>query len=153
MRVASLLPPAVLLVDDSRDGLLVRRALLEEQGFRVQIARNGEEGLKLYDTCDFDVVVTDYRMPAMNGIELIERIRSRCPLARVVLLSRAVEQLGLSEENTGADMVIAKNSAEAGKLVRAVKRLAARPASKKKPPRKPAAPEVGARSHARVVRA
>src|SRR3954470_6312023 len=43
MKAASSQPSTVLLVDDSRDGLLVRRALLEEQGFTVQIARNGEE--------------------------------------------------------------------------------------------------------------
>jgi CheY-like chemotaxis protein len=146
MRVASVLPQAVLLVDDSRDGLLVRRALLEEQGFRVQIARNGEEGLKLFEASLFDVVVTDYRMPSMNGVELIERIRARSPEARIVLLSRAVEALGLNEQNTGADAVIAKNSAEAGKLVRAVKRLAVRPPARKKAARKPVAKEFAART-------
>ena len=150
MRVASPLPPAVLLVDDSRDGLLVRRALLEEQGFRVQIARNGEEGLKLYESSHFDVVVTDYRMPGMNGVQMIEFIRVLSPHARVVLLSRGVEPLGLTEQNTGADAVIAKNSSEAAKLVRTVKRLASRAPSRKKSTRKPVASEFGSRSHVRA---
>jgi len=132
MKFTSSLSPNVLLVDDSRDGLLVRRALLEEQGLQVQIAGNGQEGLDLFEQFHFDVVVTDYRMPVMTGIELIRRIREKKPYARVVLLSGVAEPLGLTEENTGADAVIAKNSNEPAHLIRWVKRLINRA------PRKPA---------------
>jgi CheY-like chemotaxis protein len=133
--------PNILLVDDSRDGLLVRRALLEELGYSVQIAISGEEGLKLYESSRFDVVVTDYRMPRMNGKELIVRIRQLNPNARVIMLSGFVEPLGLTEQNTGADAVIAKTSNEAAHLVRSVKRLVSRgtrkpPASQKNQPRR-----------------
>jgi CheY-like chemotaxis protein len=129
--------PNILLVDDSRDGLLVRRALLEELGYTVQIAINGEEGLKLFQSSAFDVVVTDYRMPLMDGRELIERIRQVDPNARVIMLSGFVEPLGLTEQNTGADAVIAKTSNEPAHLLRSVKRLVHRgarkpPASQKK---------------------
>src|SRR5690242_3997221 len=110
MKSSPSLPPSVLLVDDNQDGLLVRRALLEEQGYRVEMAANGEEGLKVYEAGHFDVVVTDYRMPVMGGVELIRRIRANQPHARFVLLSGFVEPLGLTQENTGADAVIAKNS-------------------------------------------
>lgn len=135
MKSASSLPPSVLLVDDSRDGLLVRRALLEEQGFAVHIAHSGEEGLNLFARRQFDVVVTDFRMPAgMNGIDLIGHIHALKPGTPIVLLSSLVEALGLNQENTGADAVIAKNSNEAGHLIRWVKRLINRP-----PARKPAA--------------
>src|ERR1039458_5771231 len=79
--------PNILLVDDNRDGLLVRRSLLEEAGCRVQIASNGEEGLKLFESFPFDVVVTDYRMPRMDGGELIQRIRQLKHHARIILLS------------------------------------------------------------------
>jgi CheY-like chemotaxis protein len=123
----------VLLVDDNRDGLLVRRALLEEQGFQVELARNGEEGLKLFESFSFDVVVTDYRMPVMSGTELIGHLRKRNPQVRVVLLSSLVEPLGLTEENTGADAVVAKNSSEPTHLLRSVRRLTAGPM--RKPPR------------------
>jgi CheY-like chemotaxis protein len=124
----------VLLVDDNHDGLLVRRALIEEQGIRVQVAESGEEGLRLFESSHFDVVVTDYRMPRMKGTELIERLRQLDPNVRVILLSTLVEPLGLTEQNTGADVVIAKNSREPVHLVRAVKRLLNR-ASSRKPPR------------------
>ena len=118
--------PNVLLVDDNRDGLLVRRALLEEHGFQVHSAGNGQEGLDLFERFDFEVVVTDFRMPVMTGLELIRLIRERKPHVRVVLVSGLVEPLGLTQANTGADEVIAKNSQEPARLVRSVKRLANR---------------------------
>jgi CheY-like chemotaxis protein len=124
--------PNILLVDDNRDGLLVRRALLEELGYSVSVARNGEEGLKLFESANFDVVVTDYRMPRMNGGELIQRIRKLNPNARVILLSGFVEPLGLTEENTGADAIVAKSANEPAHLVRWVKRLLNR--ATRKPP-------------------
>ena len=87
MKSSAPITPDILLVDESRDGLLVRRALLEELGYRVHVASNCEEGLKLYKTSNFDVVVTDHRLPGMNGIDLIVRIRKVNPNARVVLVS------------------------------------------------------------------
>jgi len=129
-----LLPhPTILLVDDNQDGLLVRKALLEEIGCSVETAHNGEEGLKLFNSSNFDVVVTDYRMPRMNGVELIQKIRKVNPNARVILLSGFVDPLGLTEENTGADVVITKSANEAAHLVRWVKRLVNRGTSRKPP--------------------
>jgi CheY-like chemotaxis protein len=133
MKTTSLSPAKILLVDDSRDGLIVRRLLLEELGYQVQTASTGEDALKLYPDGSFDVVVTDQRMPRMNGIELISRIRALNPHARVILLSGFVEPLGLTEENTGADVVLAKNSNEPVYLVRWIKRLASRQALRKPP--------------------
>jgi CheY-like chemotaxis protein len=124
--------PNILLVDDNRDGLLVRRSLLEEIGCCVSIALNGEEGLKLFQSGKFDVVVTDYRMPRMNGGELIQRIRALEPDARIILLSGFVEPLGLTEQNTGADAVLTKSANEPAQLLRTVKRLVNR--TVRKPP-------------------
>ncbi|MFY9725249.1 MAG: response regulator [Bryobacteraceae bacterium] len=116
-------PSKVLLVDDNPDGLLVRRQLLEELGLEVETAPNGEEGLQRFECGRYDVVVTDYRMPRMDGIEMIRRIRARDATARIILLSGFVEPLGLNEKNTGADAVIAKTSSEPAMLARSVRRL------------------------------
>lgn len=131
MKTSPVLNPTILLVDDNRDGLLVRSSLLEELGYTVQTAKNGEEGLKLFESCNFDVVVTDFKMPRLNGVELIERIRKINPTARIILLSGFVEPLGLTEENTGADAVIAKSANEPAHLVRWVKRLVNRTTPRK----------------------
>lgn len=121
----------ILLVDDNRNGLIVRKQLLEEQGYHVVTAPDGAEAFELFQPTVFDVVVTDYRMPRMNGIELIRQIRKLEPEARIILLSGMVEPLGLTEENTGADAVIAKTSNEPAHLMRWVKRLVNRTAVRK----------------------
>jgi CheY-like chemotaxis protein len=144
MKIPIATAPNILLVDDNRDGLLVRRCLLEEVGCCVQIAANGEEGLRLFKAGPFDVVVTDYRMPRMNGGELIQLIRVLDPNARIILLSGFVEPLGLTEENTGADAVIAKSANEPANLVRWVKRLVNR--AVRKPPGSQKAPQARAKA-------
>jgi CheY-like chemotaxis protein len=118
-------PAHILLVDDNHDGVLIRRALLEEQGYSVECASDGEGGFDLFQRNTYDLVVTDFRMPRMNGIDMIRRIRALRPDTRIVLLSGAVEPLGLTEANTGADAVIAKSASEPSHLIRAVKRLLA----------------------------
>ena len=132
MKIGPAAPFKILLVDDNPDGLLVRRLLLEELGLEVETALNGEEGLRRFESGSYDVVVTDYRMPRMDGIEMIRRIRERDAAARIILLSGFVEPLGLNENNTGADAVVAKTSGEPAMLARSVKRLLNR-----MPPRKP----------------
>jgi len=139
MKNPPIVPSKILLIDDNRDGLLVRRSLLEELGYRVEIADNSEEGLKLFEADSFGIVVADYKMPRINGVELIQRIRRVNPNIRVILLSGFVDPLGLTEENTGADIVIAKSSHEPAHLVRSVKRLMSRAT-----PRKPPAAQSGA---------
>ena len=133
MKISPSPHPNILLVDDNRDGLLVRKSLLEELGYCVQIASTGEEGLKFFEATNFDVVVTDYRMPRMNGAEFIRRIRALNVNAQVILLSGFVDPLGLTEGNTGADVVLSKSSNEAAHLVRWVKRLVNRAVPRKPP--------------------
>src|SRR5436305_15349620 len=100
----------VLLVDDNRDGLLVRKAILEEQGFVITTALSAEEALELFAKGKFEMLVTDFKMPKMNGIELIRRIRPLDQAVRVVLVSGFVEALGLDEKSTGADAVVNKGA-------------------------------------------
>jgi CheY-like chemotaxis protein len=124
----------ILLVDDNRQGLIARKSLLQELGYHITTAVNGEEAWELFSTQNFDVVVTDYKMPRMDGVELIKRIRQEHAGTRIILLSGFVEPLGLTEQSTGADVVIVKSAGEVGQLTRSVKRLVNQP-----PARKPAA--------------
>lgn len=143
-------PPAILLVDDSRDGSLARKAVLEEQGYRILLAMNGEEAVEILSRERVDLVVTDYRMPRMNGRELIARVKQSSPTLPVILLAGYLEMLGMSERDSGADLVLTKGAHEVTHLVRGVNRLLAR-----RPGRKP--PEVerrtrGGRAAARAAK-
>jgi CheY-like chemotaxis protein len=105
--------------------------VLEEQGYSITTACSAEDGIELFVGSTFDLVVTDYKMPRMNGTEVIARIKSECPGKPVVLISGMVDALGLNEENTGADIVLAKSSNEVSHLIRAVNRLLRAKAPKK----------------------
>jgi CheY-like chemotaxis protein len=116
-------PARILLVDDNAHGLSARRSVLEELGATIATASTASEALDALAHQPFDLVVTDYKMPRMNGIELIARLRKQSPGLPVILISGFVDSLGLSEDNTGADVVIQKSNNEVAHLVRAVSRL------------------------------
>ena len=122
----------LLMVDDNALGLQARRAVLEELGHSVTTAGSAEEALERLtaDGAAFDIVITDYKLPAMNGRELIREIVARKLPVFTVLLSGFVEPLGLSPANTGADVVLQKSSQEAAHLTRSIKTLLRR----RKPP-------------------
>jgi CheY-like chemotaxis protein len=115
--------PKVLLIDDNRHGLMARRTLLEEAGYSVETARDGNEGIEKFAGAAFDVVVTDYRMPHGGGAQVLEQVREINPRVPVVILSGYVTLLGLTEGSTGADAVLSKGPTEGQDLVRAVARL------------------------------
>jgi CheY-like chemotaxis protein len=121
----------ILLIDDNQHGLLARKLVLQERGHRVTACGSPEEALAAFEQTEFDLVVTDYRMPRMTGTELIRVIRERRPATPVILISGMVQVLGLNEENTGADEVVAKDGNEVSQIVRAVERLLRRSKSKK----------------------
>ena len=128
MKTEAPLPVTVLLVDDNIHGLSARKVILQEQGYSVDIALSGEEAWDLYQKQTYDVVVTDFRMTGMDGVELIRLIRSASPLARTILLSGFVGCLGMTEQSTGADEVICKSNREMQDLIRSIRRLHSRPA-------------------------
>ena len=123
----------LLLVDDNQDGLLARKSLLEEQQFVITTTTSGEEALEALAQGKFDLMVTDFRMPRMNGIELIRRARALQPTLSIILLSGFADALGLDEKSTGADIVINKGLHEIANLQRSVSRLLARQVARKPP--------------------
>ena len=124
-------PAHILLVDDNRLGLAARKSVLEELGHSITTALHGQEALELFSAGAFDLVITDYRMPKMDGFELIKSIRALAPAEPIILISGYAEALGMTEANTGADAVVPKNANEVTHLVREVNRLLLRGAPRK----------------------
>jgi CheY-like chemotaxis protein len=125
-------PALIVLADDNRDGILARQSVLAELGYTVIAARCGEEALRVVESQPVDLVITDYKMNPVNGVELIGSLRQSYPNLPIILLTGFAESLGLTPENTGANVVLQKSANELSALLRAVKRLL-------QPPRKPAA--------------
>jgi CheY-like chemotaxis protein len=114
----------LLMVDDNSLGLQARKAVLEELGYRVTTAGNAEDALEqLAAGSAFDIVITDYKLPAQNGKQLIQEILKRKMPVSTVLLSGFVDAMGMTEANTGADVVLQKSAHEVSQLVRSVKGL------------------------------
>jgi CheY-like chemotaxis protein len=124
----------ILLVDDNANGLAARKSVLEELGYRIVTSTSGTDALEQFSSHKFDLVITDYKMPRMDGLELIGCLRKHTPDLPIVLISGYVDTLGLDEVTTGADVVIQKSANEVSHLLRSVNRLLRR----KSPPKKPA---------------
>ena len=139
----------ILLVDDNSLGLAARRSVLEELGHKVVTSGTPHEALELCGKQRFDVVVTDYKMPKMNGVELISRLKKQQPTTSVILISGFIDTLGLNESNTGADVVIQKSSHEVSHLIRSVNRLLRK---QRQPVKKPAASQSAAKADKRKSR-
>ena len=79
--------PQVLVIDD--DAVVGRSfdRVLSAKGSEVDTALSGEEGLNDIENTQYDVVFTDIRMPGMDGIEVAERIKARCPWTPVVVIT------------------------------------------------------------------
>src|ERR1700733_13341031 len=88
---------SILLVDDNANGLKARKMVLEELGYRIVTASNGHDALEQFQPQKFDLVVTDYKMPRIDGLELIASLRKRSPELPIILVSGFVDTLGLNE--------------------------------------------------------
>lgn len=72
-------PPTILCVDDEPNILSSLRRLFRAKGFQVRIAEGGKAGLALLETESVDLVISDMRMPEMDGAQFLEHVRARWP--------------------------------------------------------------------------
>lgn len=82
-------PKRILVVDDERPVLFVLKKSLAKlgDGYEIQTARSGGEALAKMGQTPFDLVVTDLRMPGMDGLELMKRIREQYANTRLILMT------------------------------------------------------------------
>lgn len=77
----------ILIVDDEPNYLIVLSELLKEEGFETLTAQRGEDGLRIVEETDLDLVITDMRMPGMDGVELLRAIKSYNPNLPVIMIT------------------------------------------------------------------
>lgn len=78
---------AILFVDDHEVLARLSCEILEMQGYRAVSAYNGEDALQKFDQEDFDILVTDFRMEGMNGVELARKVHERHPEVPVIIVT------------------------------------------------------------------
>ncbi len=98
----------VFLVDDDKNILTSLTMLLETEGFKVNTFSDGESGLKGILDENPDVAVVDIKMPRLNGIELLKKLRKKSSIPVIFLTSKDTEIDELLGLKVGADDYITK---------------------------------------------
>lgn len=81
------IPVKILIVDDEKDFVEMFSLRLTGQGEKVSTAYSGQEALDLLEKTQIDVVILDIRMPGMDGIETLKKIKAAHPLVEVIMLT------------------------------------------------------------------
>src|SRR5580698_8737097 len=109
--VPSLLKPLVLVVEDEAALATMLRYNLEKQGYRVEEAADGQEALTRIAETQPDLVLLDWMLPQMSGLEVCRQIRRRSAtrdLPVIMVTARTEDQDAVRGLNTGADDYITK---------------------------------------------
>ncbi len=99
----------VLVVDDEDDARDVEVEVLKSLGYRTLTARSGEEAIQVFDARHPPIVLTDWAMPGMSGLELCIALKARQPKTYIILATGFGENARLLEgERAGADDFLRK---------------------------------------------
>jgi CheY-like chemotaxis protein len=100
MTISRINPSRILVVDDEPFVCESIRMLLSFEGHSVTTAHTAEEALRIFSPQEFDVLITDYAMPGMQGSELAAEIREQAPGLPVLLVTAYADML----DSWGADL-------------------------------------------------
>ena|SRR5690242_16219791 len=115
---------AILCIDDEEPALVVRRRLLEKVGYRVFTALTGKEGIEIFRYQPFDLVILDYWMADMDGLDVAAELKRFKPKTPIIILSgyTAILDEGLGK----VDLWLRKGEADPEQLITAVAQLLSR---------------------------
>ena len=87
-------PRARLLIvdDEDYDVFALQRGLGKLPDCQVDTASSGEQALQLFEKGPFDVLITDYNMPGMDGLMLAARVRQLYPQTAIIMVSGSIER-------------------------------------------------------------
>ncbi|MBW2199227.1 MAG: sigma-54-dependent Fis family transcriptional regulator [Deltaproteobacteria bacterium] len=77
----------ILIVDDEKNYPPILSAVLKEEGFETFTANSGPEALQILENSDVDLVLTDMKMPVMDGIELLEKVKMKDPKLPIIMMT------------------------------------------------------------------
>jgi DNA-binding response OmpR family regulator len=98
-----------LLVEDDAPFALLARSVLEQEGFAVDVATTGSDGLSLGLVNDYDCIVLDLGLPDQNGVTVVQTLRRRGRTAPIMVLTgNADDQTSVIALDAGADDYVTK---------------------------------------------
>jgi len=87
----------LLLVDDEENILKSIRRVLRRGDWDIETATDAEEGLRRLEQFAPQVVISDFRMPGMNGVDFLTRVKEQVPLAQRIMLTGQADQMAIEE--------------------------------------------------------
>ena len=118
------MPIGVLVVDDS---MVIRHTIcrfLEERGYEVEVASDGQEALEIAGRKAPDLIITDMQMPAMGGRELISALKNEPKTAAIPIVILTGHSSGYDQGETQAEFTIFKDIDVQEQLEKALKAIA-----------------------------
>jgi DNA-binding response OmpR family regulator len=86
-------PPKILLVEDDKDISHLVKLHLEDEGFSVDVAADGSEGLTKAQGQAYDLVVLDLMLPGMDGLEICRRLRGETDYVPILMLTAKASEI------------------------------------------------------------
>src|SRR5689334_5142667 len=80
-------PPKILIIEDDTRSAQSLERLLRSQGFAVTVEHRGDDGIRRAAREEFALVLTDFRLPGVDGVELIRQVRAARPRLPIVLMT------------------------------------------------------------------
>lgn len=117
--------PRILLIEDENDIIAMYDLYLSQEGFDVCIARNGAWGLKQAREKQFDLIIMDMVMPAMNGLQLLQHIKKEAlhPGVPILVLSNSAQDNDIAKaKEEGATAYLLKSTMTPASLVKEIKK-------------------------------
>ena len=116
----------VLIVDDNLDLAENLREILEDEGHRAEVAGGGAEALARLESGDpVDLILTDLRMPGMNGVQMLRAVKARWPQTPVVVMTAFSRDALLDEAEAGGALDVLAKPVDLGALTTFVSRVVA----------------------------
>ena len=108
----------IIIIEDEKNICNFIETVLSPQGYQVTCANTGTDGLKLIESLKPDVVLLDLGLPDMDGLELIQEVRSTSALPIIVISARTLERSKVAALDLGADDYLTKPFGTAELLAR-----------------------------------
>lgn len=119
----------ILIIDDEKQQLMLRATILRARGYEVETSSIGSEALALFRQQPFDIVITDWMMPSMTGLDITRQIKSLSGQTAIIMLTgwgSIIE--GNEPYKEGVDCLLSK-PCDVEKLIATIEKLLARSAT------------------------
>ncbi|MBU1778633.1 response regulator transcription factor [Patescibacteria group bacterium] len=115
----------ILIIEDEENILKMYKLRLEKEGYEVETAKNGAWGIKLAIEQKFDVIIMDIVMPAMNGCQVLKKLKIENKIfTPIIVVSNSAQDADIKyAKKCGADSYLIKSQITPTELVKEIKNL------------------------------